>query len=42
MELDEDEILEQVKGNKELVLDDQEQSDQEEPDLAAMGESEFE
>jgi len=37
MELDEDELLEQVKGNKELVLDDQEQSDQEEPDLAAMG-----
>ena len=35
MELDEDELLEQVKGNKELVLDDQEQSDQEEPDLAA-------
>jgi hypothetical protein len=42
MELDEDELLEQVKGNKELVLDDKEQSDQEEPDLAAMGESEFE
>jgi len=42
MELDEDELLEQVKGNKELVLDDQEQSDQEEPDLAAMGENEFE
>ena len=42
MELDEDELLEQVKGNKELVLDDQEQSDQEETDLAAMGESEFE